>query len=514
MLHEIVIGEPASEQQLRHLKHHSNRISRYQRKANRAITEGDFEKVFFPPTWHRLWVRNPAPHGVVTRYHLEPRSRQWVIDGQEADGPDSFVHLFDQLTTDPRVPGELVAVTYCGRHYLKALEILGRRLNGHMPCLGCLAAVQRNGSTWNTLNGSTFGAVNTNSQQRGKYISLRCFQHLEVPSDPSSYDQWANSIIAVAGESVVQCLPQILQLVGASEAAERELTHSHLPSLVSRAPDSFHCIRCGKEQFFAELLEYLHGPTAMGPHLGYPRAIDLLRVGPSMLCNTCRRKTYGSRYRNPIGSRSLTRILQRYMEFHGNIPELKWSQRPILHSVEGRRSHRRSLQIEQEAIDIAIRMPNVRAPEFMEQRRQGGSLWWILLERAGLVETVRNGPFGIQAIADDGHHCLSLLEWRFCNALSKSEIEHAKEPMYVHWRKIRADFRVGDLLIEIAGLSGREAYDDKLSSKLTFARAENIRVLVLNESDIARIDALTRITIEDLEDLWRERRPQTGMRTE
>lgn len=508
----VHVGLPRSEAQFRLLKNHQERAWRGHWKENDAAQRGDFGLVLPGPRSFRLWVRDPDPAPQVLRYRYRPRKQDVVLDSRGTLAADPYVHLFERLTKDEAVtPGQEFALTYCRKMYVKELEIIGAELRHGLPCLTCLEAVHWNGEVSNPLLGWQPQPYNATPRTgSGRYLSLGFMQHIKVPVAPASPEQWLLNVVSIAGENALQCIRGVVGALGLEAALTQELIWSILPAAITSAEPSFACRRCGREQAHAALLERIKGRQAIFTTLASPRPVDLYRVGPSLLCNSCRIKVFGSRYRNPLGSRSLSRALRTYAEFHGEIPSMYWSRRPLLHSVEGTSSRARSLELERQAIEVAAAMPDIWATEFMEQRRQGGSLWWLLLERAGLVQTVRRGRFGVQAIADDGHQCLSLLEWHLCNALTNAGIEHEKEPKYAHWKKIRADFRVGDLLIEIAGLQGREDYDDRLRRKLIFAEAEKLRVLVLTDSDVERLTRARRIAVDDLESLWSVRRLQAA----
>jgi hypothetical protein len=76
-------------------------------------------------------------------------------------------------------------------------------------------------------------------------------------------------------------------------------------------------------------------------------------------------------------------------------------------------------------------MPDFGHPSFLELRRSGGPVWWSILVRAGVVKSVPSGSrFGNKSIATDGHLCLSILEWKFCELLHLAGIPHIREPRY------------------------------------------------------------------------------------
>lgn len=128
--------------------------------------------------------------------------------------------------------------------------------------------------------------------------------------------------------------------------------------------------------------------------------------------------------------------------------------------------------------------------------------WWELLYRAGLVGKFKETARGKQGVSEDGHLCLSMLEWKFCNFLHANGVDHTKEPRYSKSNQTRADYLIGSLYVEIAGLLGDADYEAKLLTKLENAKQAKQRVLVLTPRDVEQITQRTKFSQEDIEEIW------------
>lgn len=98
-------------------------------------------------------------------------------------------------------------------------------------------------------------------------------------------------------------------------------------------------------------------------------------------------------------------------------------------------------------------------------------------------------------VAQDGHICFSKGELEICNFLSSQDIIHSREPAYVelatHYhalvRHFVGDFRVQDVIIEYAGMSGNADYDKRLATKVATAKHIGIEVLVILPEDLPHL---------------------------
>lgn len=123
--------------------------------------------------------------------------------------------------------------------------------------------------------------------------------------------------------------------------------------------------------------------------------------------------------------------------------------------------------------------------------------WAHLLDAAGLLEgSFNSNSLGRRSISRCGHLCLSLGERAICELLFRRKIAHSREPLYpVHEvhnpnGKSRADFLVGNLWIEFAGLKGKPDYDDRMEKKVALATELKIDLLVIEPSHLESLDKL------------------------
>jgi hypothetical protein len=107
--------------------------------------------------------------------------------------------------------------------------------------------------------------------------------------------------------------------------------------------------------------------------------------------------------------------------------------------------------------------------------------------------------------ASDGHICFSKGEAQICEYLTSREIAHSKEPMYADLagrdealvRHFVGDFRVNDVIIEYAGLSGAKEYDERLATKVSWASQLGIKVIVVSPDKLHDLEnVLSSITKE------------------
>ena len=83
------------------------------------------------------------------------------------------------------------------------------------------------------------------------------------------------------------------------------------------------------------------------------------------------------------------------------------------------------------------------------------------------TDGTRRTSRGIQCIALDGHKCLSLVEKTIDDWFTEHNISHEKEPAYPYHphlnpSKMRADWKVENVLFEYAGLMEEPAYALKM----------------------------------------------------
>lgn len=116
--------------------------------------------------------------------------------------------------------------------------------------------------------------------------------------------------------------------------------------------------------------------------------------------------------------------------------------------------------------------------------------WFEALVESGVLSSgAQEMKFGTRCLAEDGHVCLSIGEKVIDDFLYERGIEHEKEPDYPE-HDYRADFRVGNVLIEYFGLEGREEYDTKTEEKKRICEEEDIDLIDLYSDDISDQQAL------------------------
>jgi hypothetical protein len=105
-------------------------------------------------------------------------------------------------------------------------------------------------------------------------------------------------------------------------------------------------------------------------------------------------------------------------------------------------------------------------------------------QQAGIIgEYLLTTSRGIHTVANDGHLCLSLGERTIDDFLYEHGIEHEKEPSYPD-SNFRADFRVGDILIEYFGMAGDPEYDKKTKIKKGICRTNQIQLISIYPNDL------------------------------
>lgn len=120
--------------------------------------------------------------------------------------------------------------------------------------------------------------------------------------------------------------------------------------------------------------------------------------------------------------------------------------------------------------------------------------WLQSLILAGILE---DGTYqtsrGVRCIAIDGHVCNSLAEKTVDDWLYSHGISHEKEPLYpYHPRlnpyKLRADWKVQNVLIEYAGLMDEPDYAAKMIAKQEIAEEFGLSLIILQPQDILNLD--------------------------
>jgi hypothetical protein len=128
--------------------------------------------------------------------------------------------------------------------------------------------------------------------------------------------------------------------------------------------------------------------------------------------------------------------------------------------------------------------------------------WMSLLQRAEIVGDTWRPSRGVMCFAEDGHPCRSLGERAIDDWLHRAGFEHQVEPLWPRHHEYnpngqkRADWQVGDLLIEYAGMMKDKEYSAKIASKRALAKATEIPLLVLVPEDLYHLDTVLRSALQ------------------
>ncbi len=121
--------------------------------------------------------------------------------------------------------------------------------------------------------------------------------------------------------------------------------------------------------------------------------------------------------------------------------------------------------------------------------------WLQTLILAGVLQDgTQQTSRGVRCIAIDGHICSSMAEKTVDDWLYSHGINHEKEPHYpYHPRlnpyKLRADWKVDNVLIEYAGLMNEPDYAAKMKAKQEIATQFGISLIILQPKDILDLDS-------------------------
>lgn len=121
--------------------------------------------------------------------------------------------------------------------------------------------------------------------------------------------------------------------------------------------------------------------------------------------------------------------------------------------------------------------------------------WFEALVAAGVLDgAAQRMARGTRCLANDGHVCLSIGEKTIDDLMFAAGIEHTKEPPYPEGR-MRADFKVGQTLVEYFGLAGNADYDAKIKLKRAMAAEHEVPLIEVYPADLAEpSDLLTRLS--------------------
>lgn len=103
------------------------------------------------------------------------------------------------------------------------------------------------------------------------------------------------------------------------------------------------------------------------------------------------------------------------------------------------------------------------------------------------VET-RNAGFGNELHCEDGHLVKSYYEKVFDDRLFLKGIHHEYEPRISKKGRFFADFKIGDVYVEIWGMIGWGTYEKQKERKLEFYREHNLKLFEIFPEDFRDID--------------------------
>jgi hypothetical protein len=112
-----------------------------------------------------------------------------------------------------------------------------------------------------------------------------------------------------------------------------------------------------------------------------------------------------------------------------------------------------------------------------------------LLDRAGVLDALnqKTGIGGYRSIASNGMACLSIGERMLVEYLVDQNIEFEKEPIYPKHTRLnpsggmRADFKVKDLWVELAGMLNLPEYAARIEKKKQLAKVLGLNLLILKD---------------------------------
>jgi hypothetical protein len=140
-------------------------------------------------------------------------------------------------------------------------------------------------------------------------------------------------------------------------------------------------------------------------------------------------------------------------------------------------------------------------PDYQSYVDRFGS-WLKVLILAGVLEDgTQPSLLGTRCVARDGHECLSLAEKTIDDWLSTRQIRHDKEPAYPYDPQLnptgmRADWRVGDVFVEYAGLMDEPEYAAKMELKGELCARSGFSLIIIEPGDVLCLDDKLCVVIE------------------
>jgi Pyruvate/2-oxoacid:ferredoxin oxidoreductase delta subunit len=127
----------------------------------------------------------------------------------------------------------------------------------------------------------------------------------------------------------------------------------------------------------------------------------------------------------------------------------------------------------------------------IDYQKAGLKSWIELYKMAGVLDDLNSQPGirGYRSIASDGTVCLSMGERIVAEFLIEQSIKYEKEPVYPKHPilnpggGLRADFKIKNLWIELAGMMNIDTYAKKIEKKKELAKELGIDLIVLETAN-------------------------------
>lgn len=228
------------------------------------------------------------------------------------------------------------------------------------------------------------------------------------------------------------------------------------------------CVCCGAEHYY-DVARY-----------------SLIRsFGPPGICAPCMTAAcYGESYSGPFERIGILSALRDFADVTNTIPASSFRQNVYTAGMSDA----------DRGVVIALLLAIPSSPTVLDIT--GCSTWLKVLQAAGIVGLEGwRAARGTICTATDGHRCRSLAEKAICDWFHRHGVAHEvepawpKHPAYNPSGRLRADWSVGSVYIEFAGLMGDVQYQEKIGRKVRLARDAGIELIVLQPEDLPRLDS-------------------------
>lgn len=189
---------------------------------------------------------------------------------------------------------------------------------------------------------------------------------------------------------------------------------------------------------------------------------------------------YGRATAGPLDKQEMLKRLNDLAGVLETIPTVSYMKKPDLASLS-----------DDKLIEVVRTL--LKTPSYSDYVEQFGSWYQALIDAGVLQEGTQKTSRGYRCIANDGHECFSIPEKTIDDWLSKRGISHEKEPSYPYDTRLnptgfRADWLVGDILIEYAGMMDDPDYAAKMQVKQELARRYDVPLIILELEDLLTLD--------------------------